>query len=398
MKAMKKALAIVLIGLMVFGLVACNHTETDPTPSKTEPVQKETTPVESEKEPGGEDSPDKYPYVIMDQAGREISIDKQYTRVAMTSVRPVPAAYLAATGSINELIGINPSSMVAAENSMLAILAPGILDLETGYVEGNDTNIEELLKLKPDVAFCLNSNTDEIQALEAVGIRAVGMETNGTDAIELFSEWAKLIGDVMGKENQAGAIIERSRGVASQVKGIAATIPEEDKKSVLFLYANDGVTIKVAGSNLYSEYWCDSIGAINAAADVSNVAEVNMEQIYAWNPDYIIITNFTETQADDLYKNTYPGQDWSSIKAIQNGNVYKTPLGIYRWFTPTSDGALMLQWIAQTVYPDYFDYFVIEEEILEHYSTFYHYDLSDEELDLIMNPSSDAGSYKPKAN
>ena len=58
----------------------------------------------------------------------------------------------------------------------------------------------------------------------------------------------------------------------------------------------------------------------------------------------------------------------------------------------------MLQWIAQTVYPDYFDYFVIEEEILEHYSTFYHYDLSDEELDLIMNPSSDAGSYKPKAN
>lgn len=339
-----------------------------------------------------------YPYTITDQAGREIVIDRQFERVAMTSVRPVPAAYLAATGSIDELVGINPSSMTAAKNSMLAVLAPNIVNLETGYVDGNDTNIEELLKLKPEVVFCLNTNTDEINALEAVGIKAIGMETNGTDAIELFSQWAELIGKVMGKENHAAAIVEHSRAVAQKVKDIAATIPENERKTVMFLYLNDGNTIKVAGSNLYSQYWAETVGAVNAAAEVSNVAVVNMEQIYQWDPDYIFITNFTETQPADLYNNAYAGQDWSSLTAVKEGHVYKIPLGVYRWFTPTSDGALMLQWVAQKVYPDYYNDYNIEEAIVNHYSKYYGYDLNAEELDLILNPSSDAGAYKPRSN
>ncbi len=375
----KKNLIMLLSVLLIISLVGCGK-----------PVTESNTANTSNES--------KYPYTIPDQAGRQISIDKQYTRVAMTSVRPIPAVYLAATGSINELVGINPSSMTAAKSSMLAVLAPSILNLETGYVEGNNTNVEELLKLKPDVAFCLNKNTEEIAALEAVGIRAVGMETNGTDAIELFSQWAKLIGDVMGKENKATAIIERSKAVAKKVKEVAATIPNNEKKKIMFLYMDDGTTIKVAGSELYSQYWSETIGAVNAAAEVSNVAVVNMEQVYKWNPDYIFITNFTETQPEDIYNNKYPGQDWSSLKAVKEKHVYKIPLGVYRWFTPTSDGALMLEWTAQKVYPKYFNYYNIETEIKNHYTMFYGYNLSDQELALILNPSSDAGSYKARTN
>lgn len=60
-----------------------------------------------------------------------------------------------------------------------------------------------------------------------------------------------------------------------------------------------------------------------------------MEQIYAWNPDIIFITNFTETQPADLLENKVDGQDWSQVKAVQEGKVYKIPLGIYRWFPPS---------------------------------------------------------------
>lgn len=381
MKYFNKIIFMLLLSVLIFSLSACG--------SKTSTENNDAAPSIAEQQ-------SKYPYTITDQAGREIVIEKQYERVAMTSVRPVPAAYLAATGSIDELVGINPSSMAAAKNSMLAVLAPGILNLETGYVDGNETNVEELLKLKPDVAFCLNKNTDEITALESVGITAVGMETNGTDAIELFSKWAKLIGDVMGKENQAGAIIDHSKSIAQKVKDVAATIPENEKKSIMFIYLDDGNTIKVAGSKLYSQYWSETIGAVNAAAEVSNVAVVNMEQIYKWDPDYIFITNFTETQPEDLLNNKYPGQDWSNVTAVKEGHVYKNPLGVYRWFTPTSDGALMLEWIAQKVYPDYYNYYNIEDEIRNHYSKFYSYDLNDEELALLLNPPSDAGAYQAR--
>ncbi|MBR6332543.1 MAG: ABC transporter substrate-binding protein, partial [Dehalococcoidales bacterium] len=153
-----------------------------------------------------------------------------------------------------------------------------------------------------------------------------------------------------------------------------------------------GDTLEVAGSNLYSQYWIETIGAVNVAAECNNVTAVSMEQIMQWNPDYIFITTFTTCQPDDLYNNKLEGQDWSGIKAVQDGHVYKDPLGIYRWFTPTSDSALMLKWIASKTYPDLYKY-DMEKEVRDYYKTFYGYELSDKELNMVFNPSSDAAYY-----
>lgn len=340
----------------------------------------------------------KYPYTIIDQAGREVVIEKEFNRVVFSSVRPVPSVYFTAMGNIDKLVGMNPASLSAAKYSMFAILAPEIVNVPTNFVIGNETNIEELAGLEPDVVFCLNTNEAEIAAIESLGITAVGMNTNGTNAIELFSDWVDLIGSVMDKETRADTIIERSLGVQTKVREVAATIPQDEKKSALFIYDFNAGKLRVSGSNLYSQYWIETVGAINVAAELNHLVEVNLEQIYAWDPDYIFITNFTTLQAEDLINNTIEGQDWSGLSAVQNGNVYKNPLGIYRWFTPTADAALMLEWVAQKIYPDYFDYYTIEQEIRDHYRNFYNYRLSEDELNLILHPASDAAVYVRSAN
>ena len=117
-----------------------------------------------------------------------------------------------------------------------------------------------------------------------------------------------------------------------------------------------------------------------------------MEQIMQWNPEYIFITTFTACQPEDLLQNKIEGQDWSGIKAVKDGHVYKDPLGIYRWFTPTSDSALMLKWIASKTYPEYYKY-DMEKEVKDYYKTYYGYELSEKELNMVFNPSSDAGYY-----
>lgn len=232
-------------------------------------VQLESTqgPAESLPEEGHT-----YPYTVTDQAGRTVTIEKKYTRVAFSSVRPLPAAYFAVVGNIDALVGMNPSSRSAAMASMFYALCPEIAEVETGFVTGNDTNIEELMRLNPEVVFCLNTNTDELNALEAAGITAVGLETNGTDAVELFAQWAELIGQVMGEENRAQALIQESRQIAGKIQSIGKTIPETEKKRVLIIYQNTGTVLQAAGSNLYSQYWLESVGAVNAAAEVTGVA------------------------------------------------------------------------------------------------------------------------------
>lgn len=112
-----------------------------------------------------------------------------------------------------------------------------------------------------------------------------------------------------------------------------------------------------------------------------------MEQIYKWNPEIIYITNFTDVQPEDLYNNTIDGQDWSKVKAVQNKQVYKIPLGIYRWFPPCGDSPLMLKWLAQKNYPKIFNDYKIEDEIKTYYKEFYDYELTDDEVNKILNPS-----------
>jgi iron complex transport system substrate-binding protein len=395
-KIFAAVLSIVLLSSMFVGCAGGKTTTVTKTATntvtntKTETVTVTGDTTTSTKPDEPEVKPLVYPYTVQDQAGRTVTINKKYERVAFSSVRPLPATYFAVTGNIDTLVGMNPSSRSAALASMFVILCPEIANVPTNFIVNNDTNIEELMKLNPEVVFCLNKNTDEINALEAAGITAVGLETNGTDPIELFAAWADLIGQVMGEQNRAKAIIEESRKAAQEVKDIAKTIT--DKKKVMFLYRDEGGTLQVAGSNLYSQYWIETIGAENVAKDCNNVTEVSMEQIMQWNPEYIFITTFTKCQPDDLYNNKIEGQDWSGIKAVQDGHVYKDPLGIYRWFTPTSDSALMLKWIASKTYPEYYKY-DMEKEVRDYYKTFYGYELSDKELNMVFNPSSDAAYY-----
>ena len=90
------------------------------------------------------------------------------------------------------------------------------------------------------------------------------------------------------------------------------------------------------------------------AADLSGTPEINMEQVYEWDPDIIFITNFSPYQPDDLYNNTIDGDDWSNVTAVKNQQVYKFPLGMYRWFPPASDTPLVLKWLATKIQPDLF--------------------------------------------
>ena len=78
-------------------------------------------------------------------------------------------------GSADKLVGIHPVCMSAAKNGLLGELFPEILEADTGFMTGSDLNIEELMKLEPDVVFCTAANSTLISALENAGITAVGI-------------------------------------------------------------------------------------------------------------------------------------------------------------------------------------------------------------------------------
>ena len=373
-----KKLAAVALGMaMVLGAAGCGN-------SAAEDAEQNTETAESVESAGTR--------TVVDDTGVEVEIPEKLDRIVISSILPLPSVYCFFRGSSEGLVGIHPSSMAAAENSYLTTVYPEITELDTSFVENGEINIEQLMKLEPDVVFYSATNTDEREMYDNAGIKAIGFSTTLSDynCIETFANWVDLLGQIFGDSDRAQEVIEYGRSVEAQVLEKTATLSDEEKPKVLVLFNYGDGTITTSGSNFFGEYWIEAAGGINVAAELNGQPEINMEQIYAWNPDMIFITNFSSVLPEDLYNNTIEGDDWSNVKAVQEGQVYKFPLGMYRWFPPSSDTPLALMWLAKTIQPELFADIDIDQEIKDYYVKYYNVELTDDDLQVIYNPAREA--------
>ena len=327
---------------------------------------------------------------ITDQNGRDVNIPSKISKVVTTNILPFPSAYFIATGSCDNLVGIHPASKSAAAASMLSILSPKIMKANTDFIKGNDINLEELLKLDPDIVFFLGTNKMELEKVDKSGIPGVAIQTmsiaNG-DSLETLNSWLELLGKITGKGDRADKIIAYGRETQQMIDEKLKSVSDEKKLKGLMIFTLEEKNIEVSGSGFFGHHWLIATGAIDVSEEIKIKAKVDMEQIYKWNPEIIYITNFTQTQPEDLINNKINGQDWSKVRAVQDKKVYKIPLGVYRWFPPSGDTPLMLKWLAQKNHPEVFSDYKIEEEIKDYYSMFYNYKLSDKQVEMILNPA-----------
>lgn len=335
--------------------------------------------------------------MITDELNREVEIDST-DRVVMGSILPYFSTWYVATNNADSIVGIHPNSYNAATHSVLKDMMPKIKDASTNFIQNGDVNVEELLALDPDVYFEIAAQEDTVNKVAEAGITTVALDTNtdSLDPLDTFKRWVKLTGEITGTTELPNKIVAEAEGNQEMITSTLekADIKEEDKPRVFFLqYHSDG-QISTAGTNMHGNRWLAATGGIDVAAEagIDGVKDINMEQVYAMDPDIIFITNFTETQPEDLLKNKVAGQDWSQVKAVQDGKVYKIPLGVYRWYPPNGDGPLMLKWMAQKLYPELFTY-DMNDEIKKYYNSFYGYDLTDDQVDGILHPSSEAAKY-----
>ncbi|MFJ7646060.1 ABC transporter substrate-binding protein [Lysinibacillus sp. NPDC097279] len=334
--------------------------------------------------------------VVTDQLGREVTIPGKIERVVTGGILPYFSTWYVATNSTKEIVGMHPNSYNAAKNSILSKISPDVLNAETSYIQNGEVNVEELLKIDPQLYVEISTDEDSINKVTEAGIPVVAVKAIDAAAAEplaTFNSWLTLTSKITGTTDRAERFLQEGKKVQSELDAKLKDVAKEDKPRALILFMHNDKSITVGGSNFFGNQWLNATGAIDVAEkDVQGRKEVNMEQIYSWNPDIIYITNFTETQPEDLLENKVDGQDWSQVKAVQDGKVYKIPLGIYRWFPPSGDAPLMLKWMAQKNHPALFTY-KIEDEIKTYYKDFYEFDVTDEEIHDILNPSSDAAKY-----
>ena len=329
---------------------------------------------------------------IVDQVGNTVHLPEKIERVVIASVWPLASVYCQMFGT-DKLVGLDPAIVSAAENSMLIKIAPDIGTIETGFSKNGNLNAEELLALDPDVVFYTSGVMADYDIATQAGIPAVGFSLSIKDynAVETIHTWIEQLAAVMGIDpGDNSAYLEYGRRIQQLVAERIATVPEEQRPRAMFIHRYDNATLAVPGTGTWADYWITASGARNVGADNAGTPSVSMEQVYSWNPDRIYITNFNDALPEDLYSNALGGHDWSAVKAVQDQQVKKIPLGIYRWYVTNTDSPLMLLWMAKQHHPDLFADIDMDQVTADFYKEFYNLELTAADLQSIWNPSREA--------
>ena len=334
---------------------------------------------------------------IVDHADRTVTVPTNPKKVAILGILPLPAMLTVYLDSAESIVAMEPASMNAAKNGILSELYPEVLNVNTDIMDGDDVNIESLIALEPDVVFYNANDTTDLEKLENAGLCAVAVSPTkwNYDCITTYNEWMNLLNQIYpdhaGDREQLvnKYSTENYEEIQNAIKDV------DEKQKILFLFQYDENTMITSSSSFFGQWWCDAVGAINVAQDVpadNANAKITMEQVYEWDPDVIIITNFTQTKPDDLYSNAIGSDDWSEVSAVKNKRVYKMPLGTYRTYTPGVDTPMTLEWLAQAVYPEIFSSYDVQEDVKDYYQNLYGITLTDTQVQAMYTPNSAAGN------
>lgn len=377
---MKKNVALILVlALLVCVFAGCSAQET------TGNTADSTTTAASDGK-----------IVVTDHAGVQVELPENIERIAICGIFPLASVLTLFFNSAERIVAMPKASMAAAKSGLLGELYPEILNTETECVSGDLPNTEELLKLKPDVVFYSESDAATGEALRNAGFAAVGIAVNqwGYNCIETLNAWITLLDQMFPGNGRAEKVKAASDEIFKLVQECVKDIPDEERERVFYLFQYSDTTLLTSGKIFFGQWWCDAAGAVNVAGEVEkeNGVPVNMEQIYAWNPSVILVTNYTTAQPDDILNSKIGEDDWSGIDAVKNSKVYKTPLGMYRSYTPGADAPVTLLWLAKTLYPDRFEDIDVTEHAKTYYKDVFGIELTDAQVESIFKPASEAAA------
>ncbi|WP_181391852.1 ABC transporter substrate-binding protein [Methanospirillum lacunae] len=244
-----------------------------------------------------------------------------------------------------------------------------------------EVTVEDVINAKPDVAIFSDGMNKSAEKLTEVGIPSlVFYFTTFDDLKKCFLLTGTILGD--GAKEKAEKYNDYLDTKLAEIKGVTSKIPEDKKLSVLHL--NSLKPLQADGNKTLIDTWINVAGGTNAAGkDLSgNMKSVTIEQIQSWNPDVIIMMGTTkdkETVMND--------PQWKDLKAVKDGHVYLNPKGVFYWDRYGAEEALQIQWAAKTLYPDLFKDLDIKDVLKKFYTEFFDYNLTDDDINSIMNPT-----------
>ncbi|AOY77794.1 ABC transporter substrate-binding protein [Clostridium formicaceticum] len=254
--------------------------------------------------------------------------------------------------------------------------------------KNNKGNIEEIIRVHPDVIFAIGELGDSQKELadnlqEQIGIPVVMVEA----PLDKLDKAYEFVGDIMGEQDRCKDLADYCFKTISTIKMQVESVPEESRVSVYYAEGPKGLETDPKGSS-HTEV-LDFVGGINVA-DVPmqqgyGRSAVSLEQVLKWDPDIIITGYDKDLGGEGFFADVFKNSDWQGLKAVKDKRVYQIPSYPFDWFDrpPSVNRIIGVKWLANLLYPEFVDIDIVAE-VKEYYEKFYNKKLTDDEVKQLL--------------
>ena len=269
--------------------------------------------------------PENKSITITDRTGREIPLEEPATRVVALSAADCEILY--AVGAGDTLVGRGEYCDYPAE----VLNVPSV---QSGY----ETNIEQIIELKPQVLLMstMAQTEEQVKALEDAGIKVVVSDAQN---IEGVYQSITMIGDLMGKSEEAAKVVEGMKNTFKEVSGNESL----QGKTVYFEVSPLEYGLWTAGKNTFMDEIAQMMGLKNCFDDVEGWGEISEEQVLERNPDIIVTISMYFGEGPTPVEEIMGRAGWENVTAVKDSKILNLQNNeLSRPAPRLADGAKML--------------------------------------------------------
>ncbi|MBN1134466.1 MAG: iron ABC transporter substrate-binding protein [Methanosarcinaceae archaeon] len=324
---------------------------------------------------------------ITDMLGRDLTVPLEIDNVVATSPPSTILIYMLEPEKLAGWNFVNSFNHTLMNETYLSLPVIG------GWFGTQTGNYETIINIHPDIV--LEGFTTDGQINDAIQCRQemfgsipVVAINSSIIYVEDSDPTIKYVGELLGCEEQSESLIDFRASILDEIHSKVSDIPDEDKVRVYYAEGPKGLMTDPSGSQ-HSQV-INICGGINVAdcplSPGSGMTPVSIEQVMEWDPEVILTSNA------QFYESVYFDSLWESMTAVKNKRVYLAPQNPFCWIDRPQGPHLIVgtAWTATVLYPELFEDLDMEQITREFYSQFLHYELIDEELDMLLNPSTGA--------
>ncbi len=310
--------------------------------------------------------------VVADAAGRTVELPEKVEKILVTCYG----------GVTHQLVVLGAEDRIVGQPSMKQF--PQLLKMRPGLAAIPDAgsfdniNIEEIVRLAPDMVFAGIISKKGNAKIEEIGLPLVTMYI-GKARIGVMKEEFLRTGRILAREDKAKALVAYWDATLGLVRERVGAIPPEKR---LRVYYADTDILHTEGGAWWTQDLLSFAGAVNVAEDIGQARETTMEKLLEWDPEVIVVSR-TLGQADKV-AGILKDPQLRDLKAVRSGRVHEFPIGAFWWNRPSPEAPLGFLWLAKTLYPELMADIDLKKETVDFFKTFYGYELSDAEYESFI--------------